>query len=113
MKIEKQDDITIFIPEEDFTIFFLQEFKKKLYSMIEEGNKKFIFNFKNISWIDSMGISILLLAGKNAIKSGLKTYICNANEKVKYSITLMKIDQFICIKETQEDAIEEFKKAED
>jgi len=95
VNIEDRDDVLIFTPEEDFTFFFLQEFKEKLYSFINEGRHKFIFNFENVGWVDSMGISVMILAGKSSAEHHFKTYIVNANDKVVYSISLLKINEYI------------------
>ncbi len=74
---------------------------------------KFIFDLSNVSYIDSSGLSILILAGNTAFKNGHKVRLVSPTAQVKYVIDIARIGQILSYHESVEEAINSFKQYEE
>jgi anti-anti-sigma factor len=81
--------------EKDLTVFYNDELSDKVKLFESQSMDGFIFDLSHTTWIDSMGIQCVLAAGKICHKTGHKVQIVGANEKVHYTISLIKLDIFI------------------
>jgi anti-anti-sigma factor len=81
--------------KKDLTIYFNQDMPKVVKELGEQGVTTFTFNLGKTDWIDSMGIGCIFAAGKICQKVGQRAIVINANEKVRYSIALMRLDKWI------------------
>jgi len=68
----------------DFTIFFLNNIKADIEKDINSGKVAyFSFDFKDVSYIDSGAISLLIMAGKYNDTKGKKLFIKRPKDVVK------------------------------
>lgn len=68
----------------DFTIFFLNSIKTDIEKDIASGKfNSFLFNLKNVSYIDSAAISLLIMTGKYNDSKGKRLFIQNPSDVVK------------------------------
>ncbi len=81
---------------------------KSILSAIENGKKNLVINFKDVSHINSTGISFVIRTLTRArIHSG-DLVICCIEGNVKSIFNISKVSEIITIFETQEEAIRYF-----
>jgi anti-anti-sigma factor len=107
------DDILIITLEGELSIFFKEEVENIVQESIEKDMYKFIFDLSNVSYIDSSGLSILILAGNTAFKNGHKVRLVSPTAQVKYVIDIARIGQILSYHESIEEAINSFKQYEE
>jgi anti-anti-sigma factor len=107
------DNIIIITLKGELSIFFKEEVEKIVQSSIENDIYKFIFDLSEVTYIDSSGLSILILAGNTAFKNGQKVRIVSPTAQVKYVIDIARIGQILNYQENIEEAIESFKEPEE
>jgi anti-anti-sigma factor len=98
--VEVSRTLATFTMLKDLTVYFNQDVTTKIKELEDQGCKYFIFDLSATEWIDSMGIGCIYKAGKVCLASGKKAVVVGANEKVKYSITLLKLDKWIEFKDS-------------
>ena len=76
----------------------------ELLQLKKKGTKFFIFDLSDTEWIDSMGISSIFAAGKISEAFGRKAVVIGCNEKINHSISLAKLDRWIRISDSMDEA---------
>lgn len=104
------NNIVIISVKGELSIFYIDPFENIVQKNIVEGKYKFIFDFREVTYIDSMGIGLLSIAGNNAAQNGSKIAVIVTNPKVRYTLNISKLNEIIEIVETKEDAIKVFNK---
>lgn len=106
---ETEGNILILDLDGELSIFFKEDVEKVVQESIDKGIFKFIFDMSKVSYIDSSGLSILILAGNTAFKNGQKVRIVSPTAQVKYVIDIARIGQILTYFEEVDEAIESFK----
>jgi anti-anti-sigma factor len=57
--------------------------ESKVNGLLEEGHDKILFNFKDLNFISSSGLRVLLATAKKLKISGGRMVVCNLNETVQ------------------------------
>ncbi len=99
------NDIVVYRFEGEFTVFTLDKFEEDLQRELSNGKYKFVFNFEKVDQIDSYGISLLIVAGKQAVTHGYKLAVSGANKRVALTIEVSEIDAVVKMFDTEEEAI--------
>lgn len=63
--------------------------------------RKVIFDFDNVSFMDSAGIGLLLGRYKNAISLGIKTEVINVNKSIYKILKMSGITRLLEVKEEE------------
>ena len=107
MEITKkyQDNIVIFTIVGDVSIFYKDTIDKALTEEVEAGKYLFVFDFSQVNYVDSVGISFLIQAGNTSFEHGKRVSIVNANPKVRYVIELAKLDRILALYDSMDEAI--------
>jgi len=92
----------------ELSIFYIDPFESAVQKHIVEGKSKFIFDFRDVTYIDSMGIGLLSIAGNSASQKGHKIAVIVTNPKVKYTLNVSRLHEMIEIVETESDALKVF-----
>ncbi len=92
----------------ELSIFYIDPFESLVQNYIVEGKYKFIFDFREVTYIDSMGIGLLSIAGNNASQKGSKIAVIVTNPKVKYTLNVSRLHEVVEVVETEEDALKIF-----
>lgn len=103
------DDIFILKLSGELSIFFKEEPELILQKEIEKGRTKFILDLSEVSYIDSSGLSLIILAGTNAAKEGLTVKLINPTPQVRLVLDIAHIEPIISIEASEEKAIQSFK----
>ena len=86
------------------------EFKKKSKQFLLENINKFVINFKNLTFISSIGIRELLILSKISKDLGGGLTLCNLSEIHKKTFAEMGILKIFDISNSEEEAVNNFNK---
>ena len=107
---EQKQGCSIYYFKEKIDIFNSERIKKYLMETIEKENTdKVIFNFKDLSELDSLGIAVLIKTiGKFNEKVNFR--FCEAGERVIKALSYTQINSFFIFDKTEADSIVELNK---
>jgi anti-sigma B factor antagonist len=80
-------------------------FEKKLFECIEDGNQKLILDFKDLDYISSAGLRVILKATKNLKNADGKLVLCAMQDYVKEVFEISGFDSFLPIVPTIDEAV--------
>jgi anti-anti-sigma factor len=81
------------------------EAQKYLAQLMDQGVSEILINFKNLEFIGSAGLRVLLLTQKRLKASGGEIRICNANEQVQSVFGSSGFNKFLTIFNSESDAL--------
>ncbi len=85
-----------------------QGFEKKIFQAIDGGSKSMIIDFKNIDYISSAGLRVILKATKALKREDGKIVLCDMQDYVKEVFEIVGIDSFLPIVGSMDDALNAF-----
>jgi len=74
------------------------DFKTRLYKIVEETKEKLVLDFNGLNYIDSAGLGILVGTYKRLKEIDRKLTIVNSSENIKKLFYITKLDTLIEIK---------------
>jgi len=107
IEFKKENDIYIIMIRENLSLTNTVEFRKQIVKLIENGVNKIIFDFENAKYIDSTGITALLVIHSKMTKKGVRFRITNLKKSVKNIFDIHRLNQILPISSTTETAISE------
>ena len=107
---ELKEGCSVYYFNKKIDIFNSERIKKYLSETIkEENNKKIIFNFKDLSDIDSIGIAVLIkIIGKSNEET--KVRFCEVGDRVAKALSYTQINSFFVFDKTELESIEQLNK---
>lgn len=87
-----EDNININIPK-NFVVDEVASFRVKVNQLIEDGNKKFIFNFSECEFIDSTGLGALVSIYKKCVEKNGSVSLKSLNPSVEKLFKLTRLDK--------------------
>ena len=85
-----------------------QSFEKRLMDAISDGAKNVIIDFKELDYISSAGLRVILKATKTIKRQDGKIMLCSMQDYVKEVFEIAGFDSFLPIVPTLEDAFKSF-----
>lgn len=86
------NEVIITIPE-NFSIEEAILIREKTYKMIEEGERHFILDFHNCSFVDSTGLGVMVGIYKKCAEVGGTTAIRSVQPSVMKILTMTRLDK--------------------
>jgi anti-sigma B factor antagonist len=105
---EKQDAISIFKLNGRLDSNTSQGFEKKIFDAISDGSKNMIIDFKDLDYISSAGLRVILKATKALNREEGKIMLCAMQDYVKEVFEIAGFDSFLPIVGTVDDALQSF-----
>ncbi len=69
--------------------------KGKIIELLKETDKHIVLDMENVEFIDSSGVSIIIMIFNLLMNEDRKLYIINANEMIKETINIAKLHKYI------------------
>jgi anti-sigma B factor antagonist len=85
-----------------------QGFEKKIFQAIEDGSNSMIIDFKDLEYISSAGLRVILKATKALKREEGKMMLCDMQDYVKEVFEIAGFDSFLAIVGTMDDALQAF-----
>ena len=105
---EKQDAISIFKLNGRLDSNTSQGFEKKIFDAISDGSKNMIVDFKDLDYISSAGLRVILKATKALNREEGKIMLCSMQDYVKEVFEIAGFDSFLPIVATMDEALKSF-----
>ena len=105
---EQQDAISIFKLNGRLDSNTSQGFEKKIFDAISDGSKNMIVDFKDLDYISSAGLRVILKATKALNREEGKIMLCAMQDYVKEVFEIAGFDSFLPIVATMDDALKAF-----
>ena len=103
--IDKQDKYCIFkLEEEKLNSVIAPLVKSEMIVLNAEGVKNIIFDTSKVRFVDSSGLSSILIANRLCKNSGGTLVLCSVSENVNKLIKISQLDSILCIVPTEEEA---------
>ena len=85
-----------------------QGFENKLIQAIDDGSKSMIIDFKNLDYISSAGLRVILKATKALKREDGKIMLCDMQDYIKEVFEISGFDSFMPIVGSMGDALDAF-----
>jgi anti-sigma B factor antagonist len=85
-----------------------QSFEKRILDAISDGSKNLIIDFKELEYISSAGLRVILKATKTLKRQDGKIMLCSMQDYVKEVFEIAGFDSFLPIVPTLDDAVRAF-----
>ena len=85
-----------------------QGFEKKIFQAIETGSKSMIIDFKDLDYISSAGLRVILKATKALKREEGTLMLCDMQDYVKEVFEIAGFDSFLSIVGTMDEALNAF-----
>ena len=96
-EITKNGSEATVIPTEDIVSSNRDTLRDELNQLISEGTDRLILDLKNVSRVDSSGLSVFI-ASYNSLKSKEGVLeLTNVNDNIKKLFTLTRLDRYVTI----------------
>ncbi|MBL7816918.1 MAG: STAS domain-containing protein [Saprospiraceae bacterium] len=105
--VDKQEKFTIFsLHDENLNSILAPSLKAQFSFMCDEGISNLILDLNDVKYVDSSGLSAILLGDKVWKKTGGSFILTNLNPAVKKLIEIAKLDSVLTIIPTIEECKE-------
>jgi len=105
---EKQGGINIFKLNGRLDSNTSQGFEKKLFQAISDGSKTMVVDFKDLDYISSAGLRVILKATKAIKREDGRIMLCSMQDYVKEVFEIAGFDSSLPIVATMDDALNSF-----
>jgi anti-sigma B factor antagonist len=105
---EKQSGINIFRLNGRLDSNTSPSLEQKLFQAILEGSKKMVVDFKDVDYISSAGLRVILKAFKALQREDGRIILCSMQKYVREIFKMIGIDSFVPIIDTMDDALKAF-----
>ena len=105
---EIQDDINIYQLKGRLDSNTSQGFEQKVFQAISDGSKRMIVDFKDLNYISSDGIRVILIATKAIKREEGQIMFCCMRDYVKEVFEIAGIGSLLPVVATMDDALKAF-----
>ncbi|HAP02299.1 MAG TPA: anti-anti-sigma factor [Bacteroidetes bacterium] len=103
--IDKQEKYSLFkLEEEKLNSMIAPTLKSEMIVLNAEGVKNIIFDMSSIRFVDSSGLSSILIANRLCKGVGGSLVLCKVNDNVLKLIKISQLDSILSIVPTKEEA---------
>jgi anti-sigma B factor antagonist len=102
---ELQNDINIYRLNGRLDSNTSQGFEKKLFQAISDGAKNMIVDFKDIDYISSVGLRVIIKAFKALQRADGRIMLCSMQDYIRELFEITGIDVFVPIVASIDDAL--------
>lgn len=107
-EISRNDDITLVEVDGDLTVANREEFKRHVLQRVADGERKFLMDFADSSYIDSTGLGALVSLSRKIREAGGRLRLSGLNEDLRTLFELTKLDTVFEIADTRAMAMADF-----
>ncbi len=105
--IDKQEKYSVFkLEDEKLNSVLAPSLKSEMIVLNAEGVKNIIFDMSGIRFVDSSGLSSILIANRLCKGVGGSLILCKVNDNVLKLIKISQLDSILTIIPTQQEAVE-------
>jgi anti-sigma B factor antagonist len=103
--ILEPNDVTVVTVEGQLIVANRQELKQVVQDALDQGQRRFVFDFTRTAYIDSSGLGALVSISKRVREAGGDLRLAGLNEDLRSLFELTKLDTLFSISETAAEAM--------
>lgn len=107
-KISDQDGITLVEVDGELTVGNRERFKQVVLERVEAGERKFLMDFGESSYIDSTGLGALVSLSRKIREAGGRMRLTGLNEDLRTLFELTRLDTVFDLADTRAAAMSDF-----
>mgnify|MGYP000688406729 CR=1 FL=1 len=107
-KISEQEGITLVEVDGELTVGNRERFKQVVLDRVSAGDRKFLVDFGESSYIDSTGLGSLVSLSRKIREAGGRLRLTGLNEDLRTLFELTKLDTVFEIADTRAMAMSDF-----
>ena len=105
--IDKQDRYSVFtLSEAKLNSLLAPELKSELYVLNNEGQQNIVFDVSDVTFIDSSGLSAILIGNRICKNAGGSFVLAGVNENVSKLLRISQLDNILHIVPTVQEGID-------
>jgi len=104
----QQDGITILALKGRLDSNTSDEFEKELFGMVQQGETRFILDFKELDYISSAGLRVLLKTAKELKRANGRFSLCSIKDYIREIFEMSGFVSFLPIHATVEESLKSF-----
>jgi anti-sigma B factor antagonist len=105
---KESGDVVVIAVDGQLIVGNRQELKQKMLDALEAGDRKFLIDFAQASYIDSSGLGVLVTLSKKIREDGGDLRLAGLNEDLKTLFELTKLDTLFAITDSVQEALAAF-----
>ncbi|MCX2746072.1 STAS domain-containing protein [Mangrovivirga sp. M17] len=106
-ELEEQDKYTVItLKQEKVDSSIAPDIKSKLVKMHAEGVGNLVIDLSDVKYMDSSGLSALLVGNRLFTEDGGDFILCNISEHVMKLINISQLDKVLSIVQNKEEAVD-------
>ena len=105
---DKVKSLAVFTLENPLDCETADSFKEKIYELVESGYIYLVLDFKDVDFVDSMGLGTLLSSLKQVRKAGGDIRLCSLKERVRTLLDLTCLSNVFEICDSADEAQKKF-----
>ncbi|BDU50643.1 STAS domain-containing protein [Haliovirga abyssi] len=91
------EEKAIYIPTEEIEVYNASEIREELSEMIDNGVKEIIIDLRNVEYVDSSGLGVLVSTMKRLKKINGKMILLSPKNAIKQVLELTSLDKVFTI----------------
>ena len=107
-EIDSEGGVTVVTVEGELVVGNRRAFKDGVLDRLSGGDRKFLVDFSEASYVDSSGLGVLVSLSKKIREEGGELRICGLNEDLRTLFELTKLDTLFEISEDRGAALDDF-----
>ena len=96
--ITKNKSATLVKPDGKITAANVEDFRKELLDLVNEGATNIIINLENVDIIDSKGLAVFIICHKTLLEKGGSLTVISDNEDFRNLFHVMRLDEHFTVK---------------
>jgi anti-sigma B factor antagonist len=105
---EKIKGIVVVYLKGSLSIATTEEFYSQVSSLLDDGEKNFVFHISSLDFIDSTGLGTLVRLTKRIKEKNGEIRLAEPQTHIKEMFELIRMDKVLPIDKTKEEALEAF-----
>lgn len=81
---------------------------EEIHQLVEQNKKQIVLNLKELEWINSSGLGILVGNLTTVKNSGGNLFLCNLSEKISNLLSITKLSAIFQCYESVDEAVQAF-----
>jgi anti-anti-sigma factor len=102
-EIKKTDDYIVLKLSDNINSETIDEFEKKVKSLVDEGFMKIVLDFNDVEFISSQGLGILVINYKPVAEKGGYIALVNLNDSIRRVMEITRLDKVLKIADSIEE----------
>jgi anti-sigma B factor antagonist len=80
-------------------------FQQAVMDLLEEHCHKLVLDLRDVPFINSTGLGVLIAAHTSSVRRGSRLLLCNVNSHVNSLLVITGLDRILEARETREEAV--------